>query len=125
MSAGRDSQGGLLPHKMPGGDLTIATRALCGLRQSCVRAKKSGSDFPFRYCPLTGTAKYAVLTPFASIALPVISPLSFMSLAVSPLAEKLPFSSLRSVGILPCSKITARVSTPSASDETRLLGHAH
>jgi hypothetical protein len=67
--------------------------------RSC--AKKSGSDFPFRYRPLTGTAKYVVLTPFASMALPVISPLSLMSLAVSSLAEKLPFSSLRSVGMLP------------------------
>src|SRR4029450_8975837 len=51
--------------------------------RSC--AKNSGSDSPFRYCPLTGTAKYAVLAPVTGsiIALPVISPLSFMSLAVS------------------------------------------
>jgi hypothetical protein len=36
----------------------------------------------FYHCPQTGAAKYAVLTP-ASIVLPVISPLSFMSFAVS------------------------------------------
>ena len=36
----------------------------------------------------SGTAKYAVLTLFSSIALPVISPLSFMSLALSRRAEK-------------------------------------
>ncbi len=37
------------------------------------------------YCPEAGTAKYAVLAPVTGsiIALPVISPLSFMSLAVS------------------------------------------
>ena len=49
----------------------------------------------------TGTAKYAVLTPLASIALPVISPWSFMSLALSRRAEKPPLSSLRSIGVLP------------------------
>ena len=50
--------------------------------------------------PPTGTAKYGVLTP-ASIALPVISPLSLMSFAVSRRAEKPPLRSLRSVGVLP------------------------
>jgi len=41
------------------------------------------------YCPVAGTAKYAVLAPVTGsvIALPVISPLSFMSLAVSRMAE--------------------------------------
>jgi len=48
------------------------------------RAMESG-PVSLRYFPLTGTAKYAVLAPvFGSvIALPVISPLSFMSFAVS------------------------------------------
>ena len=48
------------------------------------RAMENG-PVSLRYFPLTGTAKYAVLAPvFGSvIALPVISPLSFMSFAVS------------------------------------------
>ena len=52
------------------------------------RAMENG-PVSLRYFPLTGTAKYAVLAPvFGSvIALPVISPLSFMSFASARTAE--------------------------------------
>ena len=69
-------------------------------RQICVRVSRMRRvSFPCQFPP-TGTAKYGVLTP-ASIALPVISPLSLMSFAVSRRAEKPPLRSLRSVGVLP------------------------
>jgi hypothetical protein len=75
--------------KMPDVDLTNRHPAFVRFYEraklrSC--AKKGGAVSP-RYFPVTGTAKYAVLTPFASIARPVISPLSFMSLALRRWAE--------------------------------------
>jgi hypothetical protein len=56
----------------------------------------------FSFYGETGTAKYAVNTPVAgSVALPVISPLLFMSFALVSFAEKLPLKSFRSFGVLP------------------------
>ena len=53
------------------------------------------------YCE-TGTVKYAVNTPvIGSIALPVICPALFMSLALARVAGKPPLTSFRSVGVLP------------------------
>jgi hypothetical protein len=88
--------------KMPDVDLTIGIRHVCvsSNGRSCVRLPRTRRLFFFCQCPPTGAAKYGVLTP-ASIALPVISPLSFMSFAVSRRAEKPPLRSLRSVGVLP------------------------
>jgi len=73
----------------PDGDLTIATRALCGFRRSYIGALGKAALLFFRYRLARGTAKYASLAPVTGsvIALPVISPLSFMSLAVSRMAE--------------------------------------
>src|SRR4026208_77099 len=48
----------------------------------------------------TGTAKYAVRPIIGSIALPVISPLSFISFALARTPEKPPLKSLRSEGTL-------------------------
>src|SRR5437588_11522889 len=70
----------------------------------------------------TGTAKYAVLTLFASIALPVISPLSFMSLALSRRAGNPgAFRSLRSVGTALWSQTTARQSPKFASHDVPII----
>jgi len=82
--------------------LRIGIRPVCvsSNGQSCVRVSRMRRvSFLCQFLP-TGTAKYGVLTP-ASIALPVISPLSLMSFAVSRRAEKPPLRSLRSVGVLP------------------------
>ena len=65
------------------------------------------------------TAKYGVLTLLASIALPVISPLSLMPFAVSSRIGKRPLRSLRSVGSAPWYQITARQSTKFASHEVQ------
>jgi hypothetical protein len=70
------------------GDLRIAIRLVRFSAKLRSRAMESG-PVSLRYRLARGTAKYASLAPVAGsiIALPVISPLSFMSLAVSRMAE--------------------------------------
>src|SRR5438067_1965488 len=61
-----------------------AVMAMAKLRSCAGEA----SLYCLRYFPPTGTAKYAVNTPvIGSTALPVISPLSFMSFASARTAE--------------------------------------
>jgi hypothetical protein len=89
--------------KMPNVILRFAIRhfATCFKRRYCVRPARRVAVFSLPYGPLTGTGKYDVLTLLESMALPVISPLLFMSLALSSRAEKPPLRSLRSLGVLP------------------------
>ena len=73
------------------------SRALVRTGEAAFVRYEKRSCFP--YCPPTGTAKYAINEPVAgSIALPVISPLLFMSFALARKAGALPLTSLRSVG---------------------------
>src|SRR6266513_2782574 len=56
--------------------------------ESAFVCRERGAYFSFVSVPPTGTAKYAVNTPvIRSTALPVISPLLFMSLALASTAE--------------------------------------
>ena len=78
------------PTLKPDGDLVNRHAAF---RRSFEQAKlrsraEKAALFSFRYCPPIGTAKYAINAPVVgSIALPVISPLSFMSFASARKAE--------------------------------------
>jgi len=76
-----------MPKRMP--ILSIAIRHFVASSSAKLCSCAGKSDlFCLRYFPPTGTAKYAVNTPVAgSTALPVISPLSFMSFASARTAE--------------------------------------